>query len=104
MTYTLQLEAGDAGVEGISPLQRREAEQRFRQALEESLGDAALVAPIYSAYLRIVAVHGEEPSSDALSDAEREIMTQWRSAESAAVTAAFGPNRYMDQARFDIRL
>jgi len=102
MTYTLRLEAGDADGEGISPLQRREAEQRFRAALEESLGDAALVAPIYSAYLRIVAVYGDDAASDALSEAEREILTQWQAAESAAVTAAFGPNRYMDQPRFDI--
>ncbi len=104
MTYTLRLEAGDADGEGISPLQRLEAEKRFRHALEESLGDAALVAPIYGAYLRIVAVYGDDPESDALSDAEREILTQWQAAESAAVTAAFGPNRYMDEPRFEIRL
>lgn len=107
MTYTLRLEAGDSddgGGQAVSPLQRREAEQRFRQALEEALGDAALVAPIYRAYLRIVAVYGEAPAPDVLSDAEREILEQWQAAESAAVTAAFGPNRYMDQPRFEIIL
>ncbi|APW37861.1 hypothetical protein RD110_12175 [Rhodoferax koreense] len=105
MTYTLRLETGDTdGGDAASPLQRREAEQRFRQALEEGLGDAALVAPIYRAYLRIVAMHGDDPAPEALSDAEREILTQWQAAESAAVTAAFGPNRYLDQARFEIIL
>ncbi|MDB5846287.1 MAG: hypothetical protein JWP29_39 [Rhodoferax sp.] len=98
MTYHLRLEAGD----DISDQQRRDAEKRFRHALEESLGDAALVAPMYAAYLRIVGVYGDDPASDALSDAEREILTQWQTAESAAITAAFGPNRYMDEARFEI--
>lgn len=99
-TYTLTLEAGD----GISDTQRREAELRFRQALEDALGDAALVPPMYAAYLRIAAVHGDEPAPQALTDAEREVLTQWQEAESAAITAAFGPNRYMDQARFEIGL
>jgi hypothetical protein len=98
MTYTLRLEAG----EDISDIQRRDAEKRFRNALEDALGDAALVAPMYAAYLRIVGVYGDDPASDGLSDAEREILTQWQTAESAAITAAFGPNRYMDEARFEI--
>ena len=100
MTYRLRFEAGD--LDGVSPSQRREAEQRFRDALETSLGDAALVAPIHAAYQHIVSVYGDDPSSDALSDAEREVMTQWQAAEAAAVTAAFGPNRYMDEPRFEI--
>jgi hypothetical protein len=98
MSYTLRFEARD----DISPSQRQDAEKRFRQALEESLGDAALVAPIYGAYLRIVGVYGDDQANEALSDAEREILTQWQAAEAAAVTAAFGPNRYMDEPRFEI--
>jgi hypothetical protein len=53
-------------------------------------------------YLRIVAVHGESPDVTALSDAEREVVEQWQAAESAAMTAALGPNRYLDDARFEI--
>ena len=48
MSYTVTLYEAD-----VSDAQRREAEQRFRAALEETLGDAELVGPVYSAYLRI---------------------------------------------------
>jgi hypothetical protein len=108
MTYRLQFEAGgaddanDTDTGAISPTQRRAAEQRFRAALESELGDAALVGPIYTAYRHIVSVYGDDPASDALSDAERQVLTQWQAAESAAVVAAFGPNRYMDEPRFEI--
>src|SRR5882724_385051 len=91
MTYTLILYQAD----GASPLRRDQAEQRFRQALDQTLGDASLVAPVYTAYLRIVAAYGEAPAPDSLTDAERAIFDQWQEAETAAVAAAFGPNRYM---------
>jgi hypothetical protein len=100
MTYSLILYEAD----GASDLQRREAEQRFRKALEAELGDAALVAPVYSAYLRIVAAYGETPPPDTLTDAEQAIFDQWQAAETAAVAAAFGPNRYMGDAMYEIRL
>ena len=57
MTYSLTLYDAD----GASDLQHRQAEQRFRQALEEALGDASLVGPVYTAYLRIVGSYGETP-------------------------------------------
>ena len=44
MTYSLVLYEAD----GASDSQRREAEQRFRTVLEETLGDASLVAPVLS--------------------------------------------------------
>jgi hypothetical protein len=99
MTYRLKLHEADA-----SPQELRDAEQRFRQALDESLGDASLVAPMYTAYQRIVGVHGEEFDEEVLSEAERLVFNQWRTAELAAVTAAFGPNRYMGDAMYEIRL
>lgn len=98
MPYTLTLYE----TEGASESQRREAEQRFRRALEGALGDASLVAPVYTAYRRIVAAYGESPSPDSLTDAERAIFDQWQAAETAAVTAAFGAHRYMGDAMYEI--
>ncbi len=98
MSYSLKLYDAD----GASELQHREAEQRFRQALDATLGDASLVGPVYSAYLRIVGAYGEAPDLDSLSDAERAIFEQWQAAETAAVAAAFGPHRYMGDAMYDI--
>ena len=100
MTYSLILYEAD----GASALQHREAEQRFRVALEAALGDASLVAPAYAAYLRIVSAYGETPPPDSLTDAERAVFDQWQAAETAAVASAFGPNRYMGDAMYEIRL
>jgi hypothetical protein len=100
MTYSLVLYDAD----GASDSQCREAERLFRKVLEETLGDASLVAPVYAAYLRIIATHGETPAPDALTDAERSIFDQWQAAETAAVAAVFGPHRYMGDAMYEIRL
>ena len=98
MGYTVTLFDAD----GISDTQRRDAEQRFRRALEDTLGDASLVAPVYTAYLQLVATYGEAPPPDALTDAERAIFEQWQAAETAAVAATFGPHRYMGDAMYEI--
>jgi hypothetical protein len=100
MTYSLVLYDAD----GVSDSQRREAERLFRKVLEETLGDASLVAPVYAAYLRIIATHGETPAPEAMTDAERSIFDQWQAAETAAVAAVFGPHRYMGDAMYEIRL
>jgi len=99
MQYTVKLYAA----EGESESRRREAEQRFKQALEETLGDAGLVLPVYQAYLRIAAEYGEQPAPEALTDAEREVVQQWQAAEQAAVTAVFGPLRSMGDGMYEIR-
>jgi len=98
MSYTLTLRT----FEETSDTARREVEKRFRNALDGALGSASLVAPTYKAYLQIVGVYGEAPDLEALSSAEREVFDQWQAAEAAAMTAAFGPHRYMDEARFEI--
>lgn len=98
MSYTLTLRTS----EDASDSERREAEQRFRRALGAALGDSRLVAPTYTAYLQIVGTYGDAPDLDALTSAEREVFDQWQAAEAAAMTAAFGPHRYMDDARFEI--
>lgn len=99
MPYSLVLYEAD-----VPPEERRAAEARFRKALEETLGDAELVAPVYAAYLRIVGTYGEAPPPDMLTGAEQAIFDQWQAAETAAVTAAFGPNRYMGDAMYEIRI
>jgi hypothetical protein len=97
MTYSLKIHEAD-----VSPADIRAAEQRFRDALEATLGDESLVLPVYAANQRLVAAYGEEPDPDALTDAERMVIDQWRLAEQAAVAAAFGPNRYMGDAMYEI--
>ena len=100
MSYTLRLYAFE---EDVSPQALLAAEQRFKAALDATLGDASLVAPVYAAYMKLVAIYGETPAQDVLSPDELEIFSQWQAAESAAVTAALGPHRYMGDAQFDIR-
>ena len=99
MSYTLKLYA----FEDASPEQLQAAERRFKKALEASLGDESLVAPVHATYRRIVATYGETPAEDVLSPDELEIFSQWQAAESAALTAALGPDRYMGDAQFEIR-
>ena len=99
MPYSLTLYEAD-----VSPEERRTAEARFRQVLEDTLGDTELVAPVYAAYLRIVGTYGDAPAPDTLTDAEQAVFDQWRAAEEAAVAAVFGPNRYMGDAMYAIRI
>jgi hypothetical protein len=100
MSYSLTIfDADDTPAE-----QRREAEKRFRRSLESSLGNATLVAQVYTAFQGIVGVYGENPDLDGLTDAERAVVEQWLQAETAAVAAAFGPHRYMGDAMFEIRV
>lgn len=99
MSYTLKLYAW----EDASPEQHEAALLRFRQALDASLGDESLVLPVYGAYRRLVATYGDNPSEELLSSGELEILKAWRDAQSAAMTAALGPNRYMGDAEFEIQ-
>lgn len=99
MSYCVRLYA----FEDVSDQDKRQAEQRFCKALNEALGDEALVLPVYAMYRRLVAIYGESPREDVLSPEEQEIFTQWQAAESAALTAALGPHRYMGDAEFEIK-
>ena len=98
MSYRLKLYA----FEEASDLDKQAAERRFRQALEDALGDVSLVFPIYSAYRQIVAAYGEAPGPDVLSEAQQQVFDHWQAAEVAAVTAAFGPHRYLEEGYFEI--
>ncbi|MBG9388591.1 hypothetical protein [Caenimonas aquaedulcis] len=99
MTYQLTLFQAD-----VSPEELRKAERLFRDTLEAALGSPELVAPVYLAWQRIVGTYGESPDLELLSDAERVVVEQWQAAELAAVSAVFGPNRYMGDAMFEIRV
>ncbi len=100
MSYTLKINVPD----DTTPAQRERAEQVFRSTLESHLGDAALVAPAYAAYTRIVAVYGEIPGTDLLSSEEQLVFEQWQAAEAAAVQAVFGPHRHMGEGVVSIGL
>ncbi|MGS5086742.1 hypothetical protein ACVC7V_09535 [Hydrogenophaga sp. A37] len=100
MTYTLKLYVSD----DTTPAQRQAAERLFRQALETALGDAAMVVPVYSAYLNIVGQHGEAPDTEALTLDERLVLETWQQAETAAMEAVFGPHRHLDEGGYQIVL
>jgi len=100
MNYLLTLHAPD----GDSPAARQQAERRFCRVLEESLGDASLVAPVFAAVQRLQARYGQTPDTEALSDEERTVLELWQQAESAAMAAVFGPHRHLDEGGYEIRL
>jgi len=103
MSYTVKLYAWADEAADASPARVNAAIERFKTALNNSLGDAALVLPVYAAFTRIVGTYGDDPSEDALSPGEWAIFTQWRAAETAALAAALGSDRYMGDAQFEIR-
>ncbi len=100
MTYTLKLFVPD----GSAPAQRQAAERLFRDTLETALGDAALVVPVYTAYLAIVGEHGETPDPEALTVEERTVLEHWQMAEAAALAAVFGPYRNLDEGGYALTL
>jgi len=99
MNYTVKL----YDAEGVSEAQHREAVLRFRRALEDTLGDASLVLPVYLAWQRIAAAYGEQPDPEVLTEPEREIVEQWQAAETAAITAVFGPLRNMGDGMYELK-
>ncbi|WP_317204306.1 hypothetical protein [Janthinobacterium sp.] len=92
------------GAEEASKVQKDAAVQRFVAALQEALGGPELVAPVYRAYMQLRAVYGETPDLEKLTDAQRMIFEQWQVAETAAVVAALGPHRYLEEPQFEISL
>lgn len=85
-------------------IQQRAAVQRFEAALEAALGGAEMVAAVFAAFVRLRGVYGETPDMVYLTDAERMIYAQWQEAYSAALVAALGPHRYLDEPQFEISL
>jgi hypothetical protein len=98
MSYTLRIFHTD----DVSDTEREAAAQRFRSALEDSLGDASLVVPVYRAWIRLLLAHGEQNRPWDLSPAEQMLADQWEAAELAATRAAFGAERYMGDAHYEL--
>lgn len=98
MSYTLRIFHTDE----VSDAERQAAAQRFRFALEETLGDASLVVPMYRAWSRLLLAHqGQERPWDLSSD-EQLVADQWEAAELAATQAAFGTERYLGDAHYEL--
>ena len=88
--------------EEISLVERESAVQRFCAALEAELGDAALVVPCHAAYRRLFLLFADHTRPWPVSAAEQLLADQWEAAELAATQAAFGVNRYLGDADFEI--
>lgn len=98
MTYRLRLFVPD----DTTPEQRQAAQRLFRQALEDSLGDPALVVPLHTAFQQLAARYGESPDMEALTVEERMVFETWQLAESAALQAVFGPHRHLDEGGYEL--
>ena len=98
MPYTLKIFTA----EEVSDGEREQAAQRFRVALETALGDASLVLPVYQAYLQLLQVHADHPRPWPVTPAEQLLAEQWEAAELSAMQAAFGAERYMGDAHFEL--
>lgn len=98
MAYLLKIFTSD----DVTETERAQAEKRFRVALETSLGDASLVLPVYLAYLRLLQTHGDHVRPWPVSEQEQLLADQWEAAELSATQAAFGTDRYLGEAQFEL--
>ncbi|MFN5350601.1 MAG: hypothetical protein ACK5A0_13885 [Polaromonas sp.] len=99
MTYLLKIFSAD----DVTETERALAVQRFRSALEEALGDACLVLPCYQAYQKLFLQYADHPRPWPITPAEQLLAEQWEAAELVATHAAFGVNRYLGDADFEIQ-
>ena len=98
MTYHLKIFTA----EDVSDAERAAAVQRFRFALDNALGDAALVLPTYRVYSRLLLAHGDAERPWPVSNDEQLLVDRWEQAELAATQAAFGIDRYLGDADFEL--
>jgi hypothetical protein len=98
MSYSLKIFTA----EDVPESERQLAAQRFSAALEETLGDAALVLPVYHAWLKLFQDYGDQPRPWPITTAEQLLADQWEAAELAATQAAFGVNRYLGDVDFEL--
>ena len=88
--------------EDVTLAERESAVLRFREALESALGNEALVLPCYTIYCRLALQYADHIRPWPVSPAEQLLADQWEAAELAATQAAFGVNRYLGDADFEI--
>ena len=98
MTYLLKI----FSAEDVTATERELAVLRFRSALDNALGDGALVLPCYLAYRKLFLQCADHPRPWPVSASELLLAEQWEAAELAATQAAFGVNRYLGDADFEI--
>lgn len=98
MTYLLKI----FSAEDVTAAERDLAVHRFRAVLDNALGDAALVLPCYLAYRKLFLQYADHPRPWPVSCSELLLAEQWEAAELAATQAAFGVNRYLGDAEFEI--
>ena len=98
MAYLLKIYSA----EDVTDTERELAVQRFRVALESMLGSETLVVPCYKIYNKLLLEHADHPRPWPVSPAEQLLVEQWEAAELAATQAAFGVNRYLGDADFEI--
>ncbi len=98
MGFSVRLYAPD----GAYPGAQARAERVFAQALIDSLGDAALVWPVYAAARALTERYGDEPDPHALTEEEFLLLSQWQAAEAAARVAVFGPYRHLEEGGYEI--
>ena len=99
MTFTVKIFSAD----DVPEAQRELAEERFRAALEQTLGDSNLVWPCYLAYRQLSQQYSDHSRPWPVTASEQLLIDQWEAAELAATQAAFGMHRYLGDADFDIR-
>ncbi len=99
MAYLVKIFSAD----DMTDTERAVAIQRFSSALEETLGDASLVLPCYNAYQKLSLQFADHTRPWPITPAEQLLAEQWEAAELAAIHAAFGVNRYLGDADFEIQ-
>ncbi len=99
MAYLLKIFSAD----NVTETERSRAVERFQKALEDTLGDASLVLPCHTAYQKLFQQYGDHPRPWPVTAAEQLLAEQWEAAELAATQAAFGVNRYLGDADFEIQ-
>ena len=86
----------------VSAAEREQAAARFAAALEVVLGHVDLVWPCYLAYQKLFQQYADRPRPWPVTPAEQVLVEQWEAAELAATQAAFGINRYLGDADYEI--
>ena len=99
MTYLITIFSAD----DVTETERAAAVERFRSALEATLGDASLVLPCYLGYQKLFRQYGDHARPWPITPVEQLLAKAWEAAELAATHAAFGVNRYLGDADFEIQ-